>query len=364
MIEELKQWIATNPPVGAAVVAGLTSLIVALLIQPLIQWWLENRKGVIQSDADEKRQKLQQKIQQEIEELKSRMDERRSAETARRDYEYEARKRLYAEIEPIRFQVCEALEEAHYRVRSLARTARSGNLGIGSESWVANSGYYLRSTIYKLILPVTYFRLMQRRMTFIDLHLDTNIAMQYSLLKLYARSFTDDFIFADLEPKLRYEPNHPQWKSLREENSAVFSRQALVLGDLECVADLLTIQENGQMRVLQFGEFENLFDTEKLDENLQEILSLFVTFSPDRKPVLARLLLAQPCFAQLILSTYYATVSPSELAGQLDTILKDEELLTTLSWHEGKYADLSVITAYWHTRLGWLQSNAMIALKT
>ncbi|AEG02016.1 hypothetical protein [Methylomonas methanica] len=364
MIEEFKQWITTNPQVGAAVVAGLTSLIVAILIQPLIQWWLENRKGKIQTDTDEKRQKLQQQIQQELEELKSRMDERRSAETARRDYEYEARKRLYAEIEPIRFQVCEALEEAHYRVRSLARTARSGNLGIGADSWVANPGYYLRSTIYKLILPVTYFRLMQRRMTFIDLHLDPNIAMQYSLLKLYARSFTDDFIFAALEPKLKYEPNHPQSKYLREENPAVFSRQALVLGDLECVADLLTVQENGQIRVLQFGEFEKLFDTEKLDDNLHEILSLFVTFSPDRKPVLARLLLTQAFFAQLILSTYYTTVCPPELAGLLNTISMDEELITTLSWYEGKCADLSVIKPYLSTRLGWLQNNAMIALKS
>ena len=364
MIEGFKQWIATNPTVGAAVVAGLTSVIVALLIQPLMQWWLEKRKGAIQSDADEKRQKLQQRMQHELEELKSRMEERRSAETARRDYEYEARKRLYAEIEPIRFQVCEALEEAHYRVRSLARTARSGNLGIGLDSWVRDPGYYLRSTVYKLILPITYFRLMQRRMTFIDLHLDPNIAMQYSLLKLYARAFTDDFIFAALEPKLRYEPNHPQWRSLREENPAVFSRQALVLGDLECIADLLIFREDGQIRVLQFGEFDKLFDTETLDENLQEVLSLFVTFSPDRKPVLARLLLAQACFAQLILSTYFAKALPSDLGGLLETVIKDEELLTTLSWNEGKRADLAAIADYWRTRLGWLQGNAMIALRT
>ena len=363
MIEGLKQWIVNNPQVGAAVVAALTTIIVSLLIQPLIQWWLENRKGAIQVDADEKRQKRQQEMQQELEELKSRIDERRSAETARRDYEYEARKRLYAEIEPIRFQIFEALEEAHYRVRSLARTARSGNLGIGPKSWVGGPGYYLRSTIYKLILPVTYFRLMQRRMTFIDLHLDTNIAMQYSLLKLYARSFTDDFIFAALEPKLQYEPNHPNCKTLREENPAVFSRQALVLGDLECIADLLAIHEDGQIRVLQFGEFEKLFTSEEPDDNLQEIVSLFLTFSPDRKPVLARLLLAQACFAQLILSTYFTTVLPSELPGQLNMILNDKELKTSLSWNEENGMELAEISAYWHARLKWLQGNAMLALR-
>ncbi len=360
MIEALRLWIATNPVVGAAAVAGVTSLIVSVFIQPLTQARLEKLKGSIQSDADEKRQKLQT----ELEELKSCIDERRSSATARRDYEYEARKRLYSEIEPIRFQLYEALEEAHYRVRSLARTSRSGNLGIGSSSWLRGSGYYLHSTVYKLILPITYFRIMQRRMTFIDLTLDRNVALQYSLLKLYARAFTDDFIFAALEPKLRYEPNHPQWKSLREENPAVFSRQALVLGDLECVADLLTIREDGQIRVLQFGEFEKLFDTEKLDDNLQEVLSLFVTFSPDRKPVLARLLLAQACFAQLILSTYLSTDPSFGLAAQLDKVLKNEELLTALSWTDGNQADVATVYSYWHTRLEWLDNNLMVMLRT
>ena len=69
---------------------------------------------------------------EDLEKLKAEMGARfaeTSAErNARRDYEYDAKKRLYQEIEPLLFQLFEALEEAHYRVRSLARSSRHGNL--------------------------------------------------------------------------------------------------------------------------------------------------------------------------------------------------------------------------------------------
>lgn len=359
MFESLKHWIVSNPPVGAAVIAGVTSLVVALLTQWLQPWrqrQLEQVRAALQNTGDEQRHLLQQRI----EELKSQLDERRSAASARRDYEYEARKRLYDEVEPVRFQVYEALEEAHYRVRSLARTARSGNLGAGPDSWVGDPGYYLRSTIYKLLSPIVHFRLLQRLMTFTDFNLDRDIALQYSLLKLYVRSFTDDFEFAALAPTLRYEPNHPRSETLVKEKPAVFSRQALVLGDLECIADMLIGHEHGKTRVLQFGEFEKLLDHPKLDDNLQEVLSLFISFSPDGKPILARLLLAQACFAHLILSTYRSATTPSQLPARLEKLLSDPELPTALAWADGKPADLAPVRAYWQPRLERLDNTAFV----
>ena len=264
MFKSLADWIANNAAVGAAVVAGVTSLIVALLTQWLQPWrqrQLEQMKAALQNTGDEQRHLLQQRI----EELKSQLDERRSAASARRDYEYEARKRLYTDVEPVRFHIFEALEEAHYRVRSLARSARSGNLGAGRNNWMSVSGYYLHSTVYKLLSPVMHFRILQSRMTFTDFNLDRDIALQYSLLKLYVRSFTDDFEFAAIAPSLRYEPNHPDWEQLVEADPAVFSRQALVLGDLESVADILISHEDGKTRALQFGEFAQLLEHSEVD---------------------------------------------------------------------------------------------------
>lgn len=300
---------------------------------------------------------LTAKNQEEIELLRSTLGEQGKEKDARRDYEYEARKRLYDQVEPVRFHLHEALEEAHYRVRSLARTSRSGNLGIGEESWLGGYGYYLRSTIYKLFLPVVYFRLLQARMTFTDFNLDRDIALQYGLLKLYVRSFTDDFEFAALKPQIPYDPNHRDSERLAAGDPAAFSRQALVLGDLECIADILITREDGQTRALQFGEFEMLLDAKKHDENLQEVLNLFTGFSPERKPVLSRLLLVQACFAKLILSTYESVTEPAQLSAKLDELVADPELLSALAWSDGKRADLSFVQAYWAPRLSRLDAK-------
>jgi hypothetical protein len=250
------------------------------------------------------------------------------------------------------------LEEAHYRVRSLARTSRSGNLGIGKESWVDavdGYGYYLRSTIYKLFLPVVYFRLLQARMTFTDFNLDRGVALQYGLLKLYVRSFTDDFEFAALKPPLSYDPNHRNWRRLVAEDPAAFSRQALVLGDLECIADILISRDSGPTRALQFGEFEMLLNEKKDDETLLEVLNLLSGFSPERKPVLARLLLVQACFAKLILSTYESVLESAQLSARLNELVADPELLSGLAWSDDKPADLSFVQAYWVPRLSRLE---------
>src|ERR1700688_1501373 len=47
---------------------------------------------------------------------------------ARREYEYEARKRLYEECEPLIFQTLESAEVARRRVRSIARKSCNGTL--------------------------------------------------------------------------------------------------------------------------------------------------------------------------------------------------------------------------------------------
>jgi hypothetical protein len=288
--------------------------------------------------------------QTQLEKAKAELAEQGKERDARRDYEYDARKRLYEQVEPIRFNLYEALEEAHYRVRSLVRTAHSGNLGIGKESWVTGPGYYLLSTIYKIFSPVVHFRLLQRRMTFIDFSLDRDIAVQYMLLKLYVRSFTDDFAFANLPPHLDYTPNDDDAEELAVKKLAVFSQQALYLGDLESIADLLTVKEDDETRALRFGEFERLFFSEEPDDKLDRILSLFKFFSPETKPVLARLLIAQAYFAELILSTYKSKIDATQLSAKLDELLEDKELQDALSWSEST-SNFSFVHCYWQKRL-------------
>lgn len=341
-----------------ASISAFVPIIVALISAAIsvfgVLWSRRNQSRLQREQAD-----LAAKNQRDIELLKSQLGEQGKERDARRDYEYDARKRLYAQVEPIRFNLFEALEEAHNRVKSLARTARSGKLGTGNNSWVAGPGYYLRSTIYKLLLPVVHFRLLQRRMTFVDFSLDRDIALQYMLLKLYVRSFTDDFLLAELSPILRYEPNAEGAEKLVRKEPAVFSRQALVLGDLECIADLLTVKEDGETRALQFGEFESLLAQDEQDDNVQEVLNLFTFFSPDLKPVLARLLIIQAYFSQLILSTYKSNFDPSQLSGKLEELLADPDLQSDLSWTK-ELTDFSFVRSYWQLLIKRLEISPSI----
>jgi hypothetical protein len=153
----------------------------------------------------------QAKYNRELEELKAKLDrsnvEFGTENQARKDYEYEARKRLYQQCEPLLFQLVELSENALHRIYSLARTSRRGELG-GNRGWLSDThAYYLASTIYNLLAPLVIYRLIQRRLTLVDLTVDPHINSQYLLAKRLYISFTDDFEFARIEPSIDYDPN-------------------------------------------------------------------------------------------------------------------------------------------------------------
>jgi hypothetical protein len=299
----------------------------------------------------------------DLERFKNKLGEQAAERDARRDYEYDARKRLYSEVEPLLFQLYESLEEAHYRVRSLARTSRSGNLGEGDASWVDGPGYYLKSTMYKLILPAVHFRLMQRQVTFVDLNLDESIRLRYQLMKLYSRSFTDDFVLASIAPRLRYDPNDETSRTARATEPAVYMRQGLVLGDLENLAEVLLIQKADKpQRAMSLSDFDQLMKSKlSSNESVKELMALLTGFSPQTRPVLARILVAQACMAQLILSTFDQKTKTTQLEGRLNEIVSAIEKCNTLAWTAGKPCeDLRVAQQYWSERLKWVGTTTWI----
>lgn len=265
---------AIEAPVIAAIIAAVASLVVALYSQR------QSRRTSVR-----------------LAELENERDEKR----ARRDYEYEARKRLYEECEPLLFQAAEQATLARSRVASLARTARNGNLGIAGDRWLAGPGYYFMSTAYMLIAPATSFRLLQRRLTVIDLNLVPRLRVQYELLKLVFLSFNEDFDLAAESPALKYEPDksdpeEPERDRLLAEAPEIFARQGLYRGVLDVVVDALIIDAgDGAQRVMGFGEFLIAWEHpgSELYRVRDTLLELLIGFHPLRKPVLWRVLLAQ-----------------------------------------------------------------------
>ena len=254
------------------------------------------------------------KNQMDIEFLRSKLGEQGKEQDARRDYEYEAHKRLYTECEPLLFQLADLAEHADHRVYSLARSARLGKL----PGWLAGDGYYLRSTMYKLIVPLVVFRLIQQRLTFVDLTLDEHIANQYRLLKLLYLTFTDPFDFAEIEPALEYHPDVKEWRTKRQENEQIYWRQGLYLGSLDNSIDALIVpDQNGKIRWKTFGEFESKFsdkssNTHKTFLTLADILN---GFHPQKRPVLWRMLCTQTLIYKQIIESQATSKEASTRVG-------------------------------------------------
>lgn len=76
--------------------------------------------------------------------MTNKFQEQRAERDARRDYEYDAKKRLYAECEPVLFEAMELAETFRRRVLSLARTAaREGLSSDAAPQRYRRQGLYL-----------------------------------------------------------------------------------------------------------------------------------------------------------------------------------------------------------------------------
>lgn len=249
-----------------------------------------------------RRQKLE--TDRELETLKDRLQSAAKERDARRDYEYEARKRIYEECEPLLFQATEAAAKARDRVAGLARTASQGRLEPGAGSWLEIDPYYLRSTIYYLLAPMAVFRLLRARMTWLDLSLEPSIGIHYALLKEAAGMFTRDFELAACEPKLAYDPHSGPTPQQVAGNPATYRWQGWAHGDLERSLDLLLREDTkGRLQLISYGEFDKHFRKgDKAGREDQALLreweQFFRPFHPARLPVLWRVLVAQAILYQ------------------------------------------------------------------
>ena len=221
---------------GATVALAVVAFLSKTLVAHFFAKDLENYKSVLKAEHDKELEELKFENTKDVERIRVQLAEGKAERDARRDYEYEARKRLYQECEPLLFQIYELGENALHRVYSLARTARNGNLA-PEETWLDRPGYYMASTIYNLLAPAAVFKLIQRRLTFIDLTVEPHIKAQYYLAKAIYLSFTDSFDLAEAHPTIPYNPDAPAWKELRKREPSQYWRQHLPVGRLDVAVE-------------------------------------------------------------------------------------------------------------------------------
>ncbi len=219
----------------------------------------------------------------------SRLQRQQAERTAQRDYEYEARKRVYQELQPLLYQLSDACESAYGRIQNLALASREGWLE-GTEpekNWMLGR-YYRESTIYRLLLPAALVRLCRSKLTLVDLSVEPRLRGQFALAKLIYSTWNDGYEIARLAGY--GEHYHPE--------RAGYDRtyQHVVMGELDLAAAAITTTGRGkERRPLDFGEFQKAFAEEGSDvyERVGIFEYLLDDFHPDRRPVLWRLLLCQ-----------------------------------------------------------------------
>ncbi len=253
-------------------------------------------------------QVLSRRASRDLAERTSRLEAEGKVRDARLDYEYEAKKRLYEECEPLLFQTIELAENARARIVSLARSAKAGDIQPDGAGWLAHPGYYYTSTAFQLLAPMTSFKILQRRLTSIDLSLEPRIRRRYELIKILFLSFVRDFELAGREPPLTYQPDRadpgrPERDRLLAEGPAVYGRQGLYRGTLDVVVDaLISSPAPGSKdaagaveRCKTFGEFLTEFEVagSPVHAIRPELGELFGGFHPQRRPVLWRVLVGQ-----------------------------------------------------------------------
>lgn len=242
------------------------------------------------------------RAQQRVARLTASLGERRAESDARRSYEYEARKRLYDVYEPLRVRLLDCTDNAVRQIVDLVGSPGPGRPGYSSAE------YRLNTTIYYLLAPLVVSRMIERRLTLVDLSLDARIHTEFMLAQAICRSLADEFRAAQLDPALPYSPYVRGWREKRQECPQRFRRQGLPLGRLNTALDeLQVVRPEGVETLTTFGELEPLLvglDPDDVRSGPGAARDLFFEFDPVTRPVLWRVLVIQVllywCFQRVV----------------------------------------------------------------
>lgn len=304
----------------AALFTGLFAIIVAIIA--LIQ--ARDGQAAARLAADQA-----DKAAVALEGVKADLARRGADDQARRDYEYGARTRLYAVVEPLLFQVDESARVAAAEIDRLWNDDHQQRLAMSADSRTAlASGGFIGSTsydctfaAYALLRPLGSYRLIQRQLTSVDLGVDPRIRAQWILLHSAYRVTGHDHQLAALGRALAYEPRVSDWRTARQADPAQHWWQGLTQGRLDNAIDAIIDEDRTPPGLITFDRFEELFRTASEDpgSSLDKALGTFANplfdFTPATRPVFCRIVIVQ--------ATLYRTMPLLDTLDRADLRLQD-----------------------------------------
>jgi hypothetical protein len=225
---------------------------------------LEAQKAVAASELE----RLKNSLQLDQLQLKSTMEAnvRKEVETqlgelgAQRQYEYDARRRLYLAIGPLRFQLLLACRDFAGRVHAMGEREKYA---------FELDGYYARSTIYRVLKPIALAALIEEQMTITDFSVDKDAIDILRFGRAVKRIFSGHELVE----------GHPNVNWLAQV-------EHLYADSLSSVAQALIDRGNDKnARILRFEEFNNKVESAGWLE-FWPLDALFDNFDASRKPIL------------------------------------------------------------------------------
>jgi hypothetical protein len=266
-----------DPAVVAALITGSVSLLVAVFSVTFTAY--TQRKTAQDNRARD----------EELARLNASLTQQRDEDIALRDYTYEARKRLYKEVNPLFFRLREFCEGSIGRIRRMV----SEDLKIISEDSEDRTDYLVRTTTQRLIGPLVMAQEIQRHMTAMDLSVDPAIKAQYIVSRELLWILHEGDSISAAHPAINY---------LEEDHTYGNPRQHLTFGQLQRLVDVFTAQEeDGTRRPLKLIELEDRKSEERIADVLDQMKYLFTSASASSTAVLWRLLIAQASLMHVLI---------------------------------------------------------------
>jgi hypothetical protein len=218
-----------------------------------------------------------------------------------RSYQFEARKRLYADVRPLLFQIADYSYLGRDRIIRVLKNEINVRDKVGTTS-------------LRIFAPLVLGRELQRRLTSVDLMLDPAVEAQYAVIREMLTNLHAGRDIAAVDPRISYRMNGEP-------------RGHLGWAHLDRVIELFTIREkDGTTRPLRQAEFDDMlasdqcmetgeklsdqaWETEekpsyrdkKTEDKMRVVNDLFGDLPPSSSRVLGRLLLTQLAFMHILI---------------------------------------------------------------
>lgn len=245
---------------------GLSAATAAWLARAMVGHRLEKDLAVFKAALERERAEGQARLEGQV---RQQVEAALGDLAVERQYAFDARKRLYTAIGPLRFQLLMACRDLAGRVQSEAK--RGYNKSVGS--------YYGRSTLYRILRPLCLSELVERQIAYADFSVDTG-AVDLLRFKKGAFAVFSGGSVVEGHPKV-------DWHNQTEH---------VFFDHLSCCANRLIAHENGEPeRAMRFHEFEAVLRQPGAGDQFAPFPALLEGLTPSSKPLFWTRLVAYGC---------------------------------------------------------------------